>query len=74
MTKYKVNHFVDLFDKVIPMAGTACHNFALTDPSKIRQNCLELAISFGFKPPEKGSFNMIKNKNNALHFSPEERY
>ena len=55
-----MNYFVDLFDKVIPMAGTACHNFALADRSKIRQKCLELAISFGFKPNEKGSFSMIK--------------
>jgi carboxylesterase type B len=44
----------DLFQKVIPMAGSAIHSFAIISREKNREKCLEFARSLGFTHGMKG--------------------
>jgi hypothetical protein len=48
------NICLDLFQKVVAMAGTACCDFALNSAEHVKEACLDYAIRLGFQPLDNG--------------------
>ncbi|KAH7660550.1 Protein F15A8.6, partial [Aphelenchoides avenae] len=48
-------HSRDLFQKMVPMAGTALCTFALNDADHVRNTCMDFAIQSGFVPDNNAS-------------------